>query len=201
MPWIKAISYKEATGKLKRLYDRIKGPGGYLDNILIIHGLRPHTLEGHMTLYKHVLHHSANTVPKWFLETLGVYVSHLNGCSYCVDHHFMGLKRLVASDDRARTIFEGLVSEQFEPAFNHRERTVLRYAKELTRQPATMHQGLVKAMKVAGYTDGEILEINQVISYFAYANRTIQGLGVTTEGDVLGLSPGDASDSENWQHM
>jgi hypothetical protein len=48
--------------------------------------------------------------------------------------------------------------------------------------------------------DGEILEVNQVTAYFAYANRTVLGLGVTTEGDVLGLSPNDSDDPLNWTH-
>ena len=43
-------------------------------------------MEGH--LYKYVLHHSGNTVDKRFLETIGVYVSLLNDCAYCVEHHF-----------------------------------------------------------------------------------------------------------------
>jgi hypothetical protein len=39
-----------------------------------------------------------------------------------------------------------------------------------------------------------------VVSYFAYANRTVLGLGVNTDGDVLGLSPGDNDDPDNWSH-
>ena len=48
--------------------------------------------------------------------------------------------------------------------------------------------------------DGEILEINQVCSYFAYANRTVLGLGVITKGDILGLSPNESDDPDNWSH-
>ena len=55
-------------------------------------------------------------------------------------------------------------------------------------------------MRTAGLDDGEILEVNQVVSYFAYVNRTVLGLGVTTEGDTLGLSPIDSEDPANWQH-
>jgi uncharacterized protein YciW len=55
-------------------------------------------------------------------------------------------------------------------------------------------------MRGAGLDDGEILEVNQVVSYFAYVNRTVLGLGVDTEGDTLGLSPTDSADLENWQH-
>ena len=46
-------------------------------------------------------------------------------------------------------------------------------------------------MQNAGIDDGEILEVNQVTAYFCYANRTVLGLGTTTEGDELGLSPGN----------
>jgi uncharacterized protein YciW len=58
----------------------------------------------------------------------------------------------------------------------------------------------VTAMRDAGLGDGEILEINQVTAYFAYANRTVLGLGVSTRGDVLGLSPGETADAESWSH-
>ncbi len=56
------------------------------------------------------------------------------------------------------------------------------------------------ALRQAGLGDGEILEINQVVSYFAYANRTVLGLGVSTRGDALGLSPGDSERPDDWRH-
>ena len=55
-------------------------------------------------------------------------------------------------------------------------------------------------MRAAGWDDGEILEINQVTAYFSYANRTVLGLGVNTDGDILGLSPGENDDPDNWNH-
>ena len=81
MSWIETIDYADANGKLKKIYERVKGPDGNIDNVLKLHSLRPHTLTGHMTLYKSVLHHSENSLPKWYLEALGVYVSQLNKCS------------------------------------------------------------------------------------------------------------------------
>ena len=98
MPWIDTVPYQQSTGRLRQLYDRVKGPGDNVDNIMMMHSLRPHSMEGHMTLYKYVLHHSANTVPKAFIETIGVWVSLLNRCGYCVEHHFAGLRRLLGDD-------------------------------------------------------------------------------------------------------
>ena len=61
-------------------------------------------------------------------------------------------------------------------------------------------RALQQALRDAGFDDGEILEINQVTAYFAYANRTVLGLGINTAGDIIGLSPGDSSDPDNWSH-
>ena len=73
MTWIKTIDYKSADKHLKRIYDRVKGPKDNVDNVLLIHSLRPHSLVGHMTLYKNVLHNSANVLPKWYLEAIGIF--------------------------------------------------------------------------------------------------------------------------------
>jgi uncharacterized peroxidase-related enzyme len=200
MSWIKTVPYDEAKGRLKKLYDRVKGPDNNVDNIMMSHSLRPHSMEGHMALYKYVLHHSANTVPKSFLETLGVYVSILNNCGYCIEHHFQGLVRLLGDNDRAaqiRTAFEKGVPET---AISGKELAAITYANVLTLRPSEITENHVQVMRDAGFDDGEILEINQVVSYFCYANRTILGLGTSTEGDIIGLSPGNSDNPDDWNH-
>ncbi|MDJ0894227.1 MAG: peroxidase-related enzyme [Alphaproteobacteria bacterium] len=200
MTWISTIAEPDANGRLKQLYRRVAGPDGRVDNILKAHSLRPHTLEGHMALYKHVLHNSANTVPKATLESIGLYVSLLNRCGYCVDHHFEGLRRLLGDAVRANSIRQALQADDPAAAFQGAELAMLLYARTLTRTPAAVSARDIADLRAAGLEDGEILEINQVISYFGYANRTVLGLGVTTEGDILGLSPNDAVDPDNWTH-
>ena len=84
--------------------------------------------------------------------------------------------------------------------FDGREQAALRYAAKLTRQPSSLGGADIEAMREACFDDGQILEINQVVAYFAYANRTVLGLGVTTDGDVLGLSPNNSDDLGDWSH-
>ncbi len=200
MSWIKTIAYDEASGKLKKLYDRIKGPDDNVDNIMLAHSLRPHTMEGHMALYKHVIHHTSNTLAKPYLETVGVYVSMLNDCEYCIEHHFAGLCRLLQDQDRANAIRSALEDEEPAAAFHGKELVGLNYARMLTVDPSAIDTQDIDELRESGFDDGEILELNQVSAYFAYANRTVLGLGVYTDGDVLGLSPGDSGDSSNWSH-
>ena len=201
MSWIKIVPYDTATGKLKRLYDRIKGPGDNVDNIMMMHSLRPHTMEGHMALYKYVLHHTGNTVPKWFLEVIGVWVSSLNDCAYCVEHHFAGLKKLLADEARTSSIRAAIdAGDMADAPLTVAEKRAMDYARKLTLDGPSVSEADVISLRDAGYSDGGILEINQETAYFNYANRTVLGLGCSTGGDLLGLSPNQTDDPDNWNH-
>ena len=201
MPWINTVPYEEATGRLKQLYDRVKGPDNNVDNIMMMHSLRPHSMEGHMAIYKYVLHHSGNTVPKWFLEALGVWVSSLNDCDYCFQHHFAGMKRLVADDAKSAAIKAAITDRNISKApLSEKEKLAMVYAQALTSTPPKATESMVVDLRNAGYNDGEILEINQVVAYFAYANRTVLGLGCSTDGDIIGLSPNDSNNPDDWSH-
>ena len=64
----------------------------------------------------------------------------------------------------------------------------------------TTREAAVAVLRDAGCSDGEILEINQVTAYFAYANRTVLGLGVSREDEELGLSP-SSDKPDDWGHQ
>jgi len=199
--WIEHVEYAQSEGYLRTLYDRVKGPNGAIDNVMKVHSLRPHTMEGHSALYKSVLHHAGNALPVWFLECLGIYTSLTNECDYSVAHHFAGLCRLLDDRPRADAIFIALKERHPEAAFAGKELALLRYVRALTASPQTMRREDVDALRAAGATDGEILEANQVCAYFNYSNRLLNGLGVTTAGDVLGYSPPNTATLADWQHV
>jgi len=201
MAFIDVIEPGRASGRLQKIYRRVQAPDGQVDNVLQIHSLRPHTLEGHMAIYKAVLHHSGNRLPEWYLESIGVLVSRLNGCSYCASHHAEGLKRLLKAESIDSDAYI-LSLEHIEPGepFTPREQLGLAYARKLTQVPGQVEKVDIDGLHNAGFDDGEILEINQVTAYFCYANRTVSGLGVNTEGEVLGQSPVTGGDDAGWSH-
>jgi uncharacterized peroxidase-related enzyme len=201
MSWIKTVSLADATGKLARLYDRVKTSDNKVDNIMAAHSLRPHTMEGHMAIYKNVLHHSSNTTPKWFLELIGVWVSALNECDYCVEHHFAGMKRLLDDNDRAGQIKTCIEDGDLDDApISEAQQMALGYAGLLALTPNRITEDIINALRSVGFDDGEILELNQVTAYFCYANRTVLGLGVNTDGDTIGLSPNNSGNPDDWSH-
>lgn len=201
MSWIKVIAFEEATGKLKQIYNKIKGPNNQIDNVLSIHSLRPHTLVGHMSLYKNTLHHSNNTFPNWFLELLGTYTSHINNCDYCYEHHFTGMKRFLNDDKKAMLLKQHIESDSLDTYLSEKEFALVDYSKKLTFQADKILKNDIEKLQSFGYSDGEILEVNQVVSYFNYANRTVLGLGVNTSNEILGLSPQNKDNENSWDHQ
>ncbi|MEN8248230.1 MAG: peroxidase-related enzyme [Bacteroidota bacterium] len=199
MAWIRKVEYDKAEGKLKKLYDKIVGPGDYIDNIKLVHGLKPHTLEGHMSLYKNVLHHTDNTLLRWLQEAIGVYVSLLNKCDYCIKHHSAGMARLI-DPGSTKKIMRALEEDSPDQYFGGKELAIMDYVRKLTLTPGKIRQKDVTLLNVTGIDDDEILEINQVVSYFAYANRVVLGLGVDTKGEIIGLSPASEK-QDDWKHQ
>jgi len=184
--WIEMLPVENATGSLKEAYDLAKTPAGTVDNVMRIHSQRPHTMVGHLTLYRSVLHHQDNTLPLWFLEAVGVFTSLLNNCEYSFKHHCTNMRRLLEDDERFASIETALRGQAPEAAFSGKELALMRYTEKLTISPGKVEAADVEAAKSAGATDGEILEVNQVCAYFCYSNRTINGLGVTLADDTVG---------------
>ena len=194
--WIKMVSPEDASGILKEMYDKVRTPHGTVDNVMRAHSLRPHTLDGHVTLYRSVLHNPDNTLPFWFLEAVASYVSAINKCDYALTHHFANVRGLVKDEARCDAIIQALQARSPEDVFSGKELALLRYAEKLTANVDAMTESDVQILREAGCSDGEILEVNQVCAYFAYSNRLLNGLGVTTEGDVIGYYKADSESTE-----
>lgn len=188
MAWIKTIAPEDADNRLGRLYRDAAAPGGQVDRIMQIHSLAPSTLRGHMALYWAAMHPASGNLSGREREIVGVCVSLENGCGYCIEHHAAGLARHVGQE-AANALMAVLESGADTNPLTGRERAMLGYARKLTRTPGEMAEGDLEPLRNAGLDDTEILELNQVVAYFAYANRTVLGLGVSIEGEKIGEPP------------
>lgn len=189
--WIEMLSDTAAGPRLKALLDRARTPHGTVDTVMRVHSLRPETMDGHVTLYRAVLHSEDNSLPFWFLEIVASYTSILNDCTYSLTHHFMNVRNLLKDQPRSDRIFLALKAHRPEDVFEGKELALLRYAAKLTTDVGKLVKSDFEALKIAGCEDGEILEVNQVCAYFNYSNRLLNGLGCTTDDDVIGYYKGD----------
>jgi NAD(P)H-hydrate epimerase len=55
------------------------------------------------------------------------------------------------------------------------------YARKLTRTPAAVREADVAALRQVALDDRAIVDANQVVAYFNYVNRVVEGLGVELE--------------------
>ena len=189
MAWIQDIEVEEAEGMLAKLYAGVQTPDGHVDNILRVHSLRPRTLRGHLEIYKAALHSKPNALSPRERELVGVCVSLLNECEYCVAHHQAGLARHIGSAELAEELAQAAVGKRESEQITAKEVAMCTYAAKLTLQPGEMSEEDLAPLRAAGLDDAAILDLNQIAAYFAYANRTVNGLGVVTDGEPLGLHP------------
>jgi uncharacterized peroxidase-related enzyme len=189
--WIQMVTDQDADANLSESLDMARTPHGTVDNVMRVHSLRPATMRGHVVLYRAALHDDDNTLPAWLQETISSYVSLLNDCEYSLANHWKNAKHLIGDNNRADEIERAMRERQPGAVLSGAELAAMEYAEKLTLNPGAMVQGDVVALRDAGLSDGEILEVNQIVGYFNYVNRCLNGLGVTTDGDVIGYYAAD----------
>ena len=194
--WISMLSDAEANPDLLDALQLARTPHGTVDNVMRVHSHRPNTMRGHVALYRAALHDEANTLPVWLQETISSYVSILNSCEYSLANHWANARHLINDVEQADAIEKALHANSPETVFAGAELALMVYAQKLTVSPADMEEQDVINLKQAGLDDGQILEANQIIGYFNYVNRLLNGLGVTTAGDTVGYyAKGGADDT------
>jgi uncharacterized peroxidase-related enzyme len=64
---------------------------------------------------------------------------------------------------------------------NPADQAMLDYVARLTLTPSKIVEEDVTRLREVGFGDKAILEINQITGFFAWCNRTVDGLGVELE--------------------
>jgi len=92
-------------------------------------------------------------------------------------HHGEALRRLTKDDVLLAQLQEDYTQAALLPA----DRAMLDYVAKLTLTPSEVTREDVQALRDAGFDDQAILDIAQITAYFAFVNRTADGLGITLE--------------------
>lgn len=184
--WIDTVAETRADAELAEIYDTVRGKNGQLDNLYQAFSLRPHTIRPADDLYLAAMHTEANTLAKRFSELIGTYVAILTGCEYAETHHGHNFRHL-HGETQGASIIACLKKGELESCGNAAEVAALRYVAKLVRQPQSMRETDVTKLKVAGWSDGEVLEIVQVVAMFSYFVRVINGVGIQLGDETPGL--------------
>ena len=92
-------------------------------------------------------------------------------------HHRRGLRRLIDDDELIAAVERDWTTAALSP----KRAAMLTYAVKLTKTPGAMEDADVDALQKAGVSDRDILDIVEVVGYYAYVNRIADGLGIEIE--------------------
>ncbi len=176
MAWIRTMDQDSASGKTKKVYDRILKERKHLANIFLAQGLEPDILEDHLNLYVHLMI-GPGPLSREEREMVAVVVSAANRSAYGAIHHSEALET-VEKDPNA---LYNLLKEFTAKHESTRAKALLAYAAKLTLDPKDITRDDIKDLKDAGLTDEDILRANLIASYFNFSNRIALGLGVELE--------------------
>ena len=92
-------------------------------------------------------------------------------------HHRRGLRRLLRDD----ALLERVEADFETAGLDDRRLALLRYARALTLEPASVTRAHVDALRSEGLSDTDVLHLAELVGYYAYVNRIADGLGVELE--------------------
>ena len=97
-------------------------------------------------------------------------------------HHRRGLRRLLKDDELLAAIEDDWRTAGLSAA----RLAMLEYAVKLTLRPGDMTVDDVESLRSTGFSDRDVLDICEVVAYYAYVNRIADGLGVDVEPHATG---------------
>lgn len=166
MPWIKPA--KQSELKEMPIYNELEQPVPVFNRLI---AKSPEIFSAFMPLAAAVKNGVLNEVET---ETVVVFVSKLNGCNFCYEGHSKLLKEISGNDEIVGELESYYSSESFPPHV----KSILNYAEKLVTTPVDLKKEDVEKLKEHGYSEKEIVEINQLIAYTSYTNQTSIGLGL-----------------------
>ena len=182
MAYIETISYEDAEGELKDIYDQLINDRGKLADVHRIQSLNPPTIVSHMQLYMDVMF-GKSPLRRYQREMIAVVVSAANQCEYCIQHHAEALLHYWKNEEKLQqlqTDFEQLDLSETDSA-------LCRYAHFQTLAPQNSDGSQVEALRQTELSDRAILDATLIIGYFNFVNRIVLSLGLApNEEEVKG---------------
>jgi uncharacterized peroxidase-related enzyme len=132
------------------LLEAVKKQLGSVPNLFRLVASSPAALEGYLGLNGAL---AKGTLDARTRERIALTVAELNGCDYCLSAHTYLGKHVAKLDDTE------LAANRDGASADVRASAALRFAGKVVRERGHVSDADVRAVKDAGYTDAEVLEI------------------------------------------
>lgn len=156
------LTIDQAEGETAELFTAIKRSVGKLPNAYATVGssapaVLANVLQTNATLGK-------STLSKREQEAINLAISEASGCDYCVAAHTFTGKLAGYTDEQARELRAGGF------AGDARIDTLVKFVLDLVNTRGTVDASAVDAMRAAGFTDRQLVEIPLAVSSILFTN-------------------------------
>ena len=154
-------------------------------NVLAAYTAKPKKFRQFTKVYNQLMLDEQETqLSKLEREMIAVVVSSANRCYYCLVAHGQAVREL--SNDPQ--LGEMMVMNYKVAQVSKRQRTMLDYAWKLTKAPFEIDDSDRDALRQAGFNDGDIFDITDVVGFFNYTNRMAHGLDMMPNAEYHSMS-------------
>ena len=151
-----------ATGATAEIYAQIKKVVGGVPNTYAAIGAHGPAALKAVLLADSVL--AAGSLSRKDLETIRLVVSEAAGCDYCVAAHSMLGKMAGLTSEDVKRIRAGQLTGEA------RRDALADFVRDLVRTSGTVRDAEFSAIKAAGYTDAELVDISLAIAVITFTN-------------------------------
>jgi uncharacterized peroxidase-related enzyme len=183
MSWLRVPAETDLPSEVQELFAAPREKLGFVPNVLRLFALRPSHLLRWNDHYEELMKGDSG-LTKAEREMIAVVVSVANHCRYCISAHSAALRKLTKDPALA----DAIAADHTTAPLPDKDRAMLDYALKLTLHPTEMGARDVTALRDAGWTDEDVMDIAEVTGMFNLTNRMASGLGwePNPEYDALG---------------
>ena len=154
-------SIADAPPPAQPLLEAVKKQLGVVPNLFQLVANSPAALEGYLGLSGAL---AKGRLPAATRERIALAVAEINGCSYCLSAHaYLGRNLAKLSDDEITANRNG-------GSLDAKADAAVRFAVEVLNHRGRVGDDAIAAVKAAGYTDAQIVEIVQHVALNVFTN-------------------------------
>ncbi|MFM9976398.1 MAG: carboxymuconolactone decarboxylase family protein [Beijerinckiaceae bacterium] len=139
-----------APAAAQGLLEAVKKQLGSVPNLFRLTANSPASLEGYLSLNGALGKGSLTPATR---ERIALAVAQINGCSYCLSAHTYLGKNLAKLDDTE------LAANRMGKSSDAKAQAAVQFAVSITNNRGAVSEAELRAVKAAGYTDAELVEI------------------------------------------
>lgn len=166
----------EAPAAAAPLLEAVQKKFGSAPNLFRLVGNSPTALEGYLGLSAAL---EKSSVPAATRERIAIAVAAVNSCDYCLSAHTFLAKNLAKLDEAE------VAANRHGTSNDPKADTAVRFAAKVARERGHVGDDDVRAVKFAGYSDAEVIEIVLTVALNFWTNMVNSVAGTEIDFPVV----------------